>query len=422
MKFREYIEYLDKRKKLVHIKREVSVEYEIATLMKMLDGKPLLFEHVSGYDMPVAANICSSRSLVAGGLQIAEEELISHMIQAIDHPVEPEVREAEGYEPLQSLDDLPILLHYPLDGGKYISSAIVVARDNEYGLNASYHRMMVVGSDRVVMRILPRDFNTYLERGLREFAICIGNPISVAIASAISMPAETNELAIANALHPSPLVQIDGHTVPEAEIVMIAEITDEMHDEGPFLDLTETPDIVRKQRVARITKIYAKKDAVYHALLPGGLEHKTLMGTPKEPTIFHEVSKVCDVKDVHITPGGCSWLHAVVSIHKRHEDDGRKAIEAAFRGHKSMKHVFVVDDDIDISDWMQVEWAMATRFQGSKDMIITHAKGSSLDPSADPVTRETTKIGFDLTIPWDKEREHFKKPDLPMKLNPDDYL
>ena len=421
MQFREFIEYLDKNGKILKIKKEVNVEYEIATIMKILDGKPLLFENVANYDMPVAANIFCTRDLLAEGLKIKSEELIKKMLYAIEHPKEPEVKEGE-YVPLNSLKDLPILLHYPQDGGKYISSAIIVAYDEEYGFNASYHRMMVIGDNKVVMRILPRDFHTYLERGLKEFAICIGNPVSVAISSAISLDIKTNELAIANALYPFPMVEIDGLVAPQSEIIMIAEITDEKHDEGPFLDLTETFDIVRKERVAKIKKIYAKENAIYHALLPGGLEHKTLMGTPKEPAIFYEVSKVCDVKDVFITPGGCSWLHGVISIRKRNPDDGKKAIESAFKAHKSMKHVFVVDDDIDVHDWQQIEWAMATRFQGDRDMVIKKEKGSSLDPSADPITRMTTKIGFDLTIPWDKDKENFKKPELPMKLDINDYL
>jgi UbiD family decarboxylase len=128
------------------------------------------------------------------------------------------------------------------------------------------------------------------------------------------------------------------------------------------------------------------------------------------------------VRDVYITPGGCSWLHAGVRIRKKNGDDGRRAIQAAFRGHKSVKHVFVVDDDIDIADWSQVEWAMATRFQGSRDLVVEHAKGSSLDPSADPETRETTKMGFDLTIPRDRNPDHFKRPDLPLQVDLDDYL
>jgi UbiD family decarboxylase len=202
---------------------------------------------------------------------------------------------------------------------------------------------------------------------------------------------------------------------------MIASFTGEMHEEGPFVDLTQTKDIERKQRVARIEKIFMRKGALYHALLPGGLEHKELMGMPKEPTIFREVNRVCECKDVYITPGGCSWLHGVVSIKKKNADDGIKAIEAAFQGHKSMKHVFIVDDDIDVHDPSEGEWAMATRFQ---DGLVIKRKqvGSSLDPSADPETRETTKIGFDFTRPLDKPEEAFKKVELPLKLNPEDYL
>ncbi len=422
MLFHDFINKLDEEGKLIRIKKETDVEYEIATIMKMLDGNAILFENVKGYEMPVAANVYSTRELVSKALNIEMGDMIKRVAEAIEKPVEPEYERANGYRTIPSLNDIPILKYYPQDGGKYIASGIVIANDEEYGLNASYHRMMVIGDNKVVMRILPRDFNKYIERGNRKFAICIGNQPSVAIAAAISGGTEVNELAIANSLSPVKMIEIDGFVVPEAEIIMLAEITDEMHDEGPFLDLTETFDIVRKQRIAKINKIYAKENAIFHALLPGGLEHKTLMGMPREPTIFYEVAKVCDVKDVYITPGGCSWLHGVVKIKKHDDDDGKKAIEAAFRGHRSMKHVFVVDEDIDIRDPNQIEWAMATRFQGDRDMVIKKEKGSSLDPSANPVTRETTKIGFDLTIPMDREPEKFKKPELPLKLNIDDYI
>jgi len=243
------------------------------------------------------------------------------------------------------------------------------------------------------------------------------------LASAVSTKTGNSELGIANALDKTELVELGGHKVPQAEIVIIAENTGEKAKEGPFLDLTETPDIVREERVMKVKKIFIRKNAVFHALLPGGLEHKTLMGMPREPTIFREVARVCDVKDVLITPGGCSWLHAAVSIHKKNPDDGRKAIEAAFAGHKSMKHVFVVDDDIDIHNPYEIEWAMATRFQGDKDIVMKPGeKGSSLDPSSNLETRETCKIGFDLTIPAGKDPKDFKKPKLPMDLDVNEYL
>jgi len=161
---------------------------------------------------------------------------------------------------------------------------------------------------------------------------------------------------------------------------------------------------------------------MYQALLPGGREHKLLMGLPREPTIYAEVSKRCHCLNVLLTPGGASWLHAVVQIDKRDPDEGRKAVEAAFRGHSSLKHVVVVDGDIDIYDPHDVEWAIATRFQAHTDLIVREDQpGSSLDPSAvhSPGKKtRTTKMGLDATIPWrtrsgalrsPEERETFKR-------------
>jgi len=390
--------------------------------MRMLDGRVLLFDHVKGSTMPVIANICSTRDLVATGLGIRREELIAKLTEAIDHPKKARITDAQGYEEIGAdLSRLPILTHYPKDAGPYITSGIAASNDKEYGVNLSYHRAEVLGKDKLILRILQRHFDTYIQRGLKEFAVCISSPVQVLVGAAISVEAGISEADIGNALEETPLLRLDGHLVPPSDIVITTELTGELHDEGPFLDLTETFDIIRKQRVAQVKKIYVRKDAMYHALLPGGLEHKVLMGMPREPTIYREVAKVCDVKDVLVTPGGCSWLHGAVSIHKKHPDDGRKAIEAAFKGHKSMKHVFVVDDDINIHDPTDIEWAMATRFQADKNMITFREKGSSLDPSSDMDTQMTCKAGFDLTIPESGKKE-FKRPTLPMKLNLDDYV
>ena len=143
------------------------------------------------------------------------------------------------------------------------------------------------------------------------------------------------------------------------------------------------------------------------------------MGMPREPTIFRKVNEVTRCLDVNVNPGGCSWLHAIVQIDKQSEEDGRKAIEAAFAGHRSCKHVFVVDADIDIYDPLAVEWAMATRFQGDRQMVVLEkAPGSSLDPSAAPGNHETTRIGFDLTKPLTTKGKTFEKasfPDIDLK-------
>jgi 2,5-furandicarboxylate decarboxylase 1 len=245
----------------------------------------------------------------------------------------------------------------------------------------------------------------------------------VMLAAAISVERGRSELDLANALGPTRLMELEGHVVPRSEIVLLCRFTGELAEEGPFLDLTETYDIVRRQPVARVERIFTREGPMFHALLPGGLEHKVLMGMPREPTILREVSRVCECLDVYITPGGCSWLHAAVKIRPRDPGDGRRAIEAAFRGHASLKHVFVVDEDIDIEDPAAMEWAMATRFQADRDLVVMQGqKGSSLDPSSDQATKETAKAGFDLTIPSAQRREMFDRVEPPLPIDLDDYL
>ncbi|HKZ40268.1 MAG TPA: hypothetical protein VJ044_04855, partial [Candidatus Hodarchaeales archaeon] len=162
---------------------------------------------------------------------------------------------------------------------------------------------------------------------------------------------------------------------------------------------------------------------IWQALLPGALEHKTLMGMPREPTILKKVSETgVRCLDVHINPGGCSWLHAIVQIEKKQENDGEVAARAAFKGHRSLKHAFVVDTDVDIYDRDNVEWALATRFQADTDcFILPKEQGSSLDPSAEPGTHRTTKVGFDLTRPLDTKGKDYTRAKFP-KITLSDYL
>ena len=422
MLFRDFIERLDKEGKLVKISKPVSTKYEIASVMKKLDGQPILFENVQGFGYKVAANVISSRDLLAEGIGARKEDMIRIIANAIETPKQPKAVKGDYHEIPCDLTKLPILTYYKEDGGPYIASAVVVAKDKEHGINSSFHRMMVLSKNELVFRILPRHLDQYLQRGLKKFAIGIGNPTQVLLASAISAELGKSELSIANALAETNIVEIDGLPAPESEFIMIAEATGRTAKEGPFLDLTETPDIIREQGVFRITKIFARQDALFHALLPGGFEHKILMGLPREPTIFREVNKVCACRNVLITPGGCSWLHGVVQIEKKGPDDGKKAIEAAFRGHPSMKHVIVVDEDIDIYNPNDVEWAIATRFQADNDAVIKQKeKGSSLDPSSNLQTRETTKVGMDATIPWDKKKSDFKRLEPSFKVDLKNY-
>ena len=274
-----------------------------------------------------------------------------------------------------------------------------------------FHRLLRLDKRRMVARVVEgRGTHTALMKVQDDLpvAICIGLPPHVLLAAAMSPPPGVDELTIAQALAPTPVVRC--RTVPlrvpaAAEFVLEGRITHRTAPEGPFVDLTGTYDIVRQQPVIEIDCITHRREAIYQALLPGGLEHKLLMGLPREPTIYAAVNEVCECRNVHITPGGTSWLHAVVQIEKRHPDDGRRAAAAAFRGHGSLKHVVVVDTDVDPFDPQQVEWAIATRFQAARDLLVFKDQpSSSLDPSAKQVPgrkARTSKMALDATIPWD---------------------
>lgn len=425
--FRDFVKELEEKKQLLRIRRKVSKNLELAAVMKAREDTPILAPEVGGANFSAAGNVFATRQLVAQYLGCRVDEITKKLMDAINRPTKPKpgTKSPALEKTVGSLDDLPIPLHTEKDGGPYICSGIVVAKDKEYGTNCSFHRMMQLDGRRMALRILPRHLNTFIERagGELDVAVIIGSPINVLLASAISTKIGVNELEIANSLAPFETVKLgNGIEVPsEVEFIFEARITREMVNEGPFMDLTDTYDIVRRQQVMEVKKIHARKDALFHVLLPGGMEHKVLMGMPREPTIFNEVSKVAECKGVSITPGGCSWLHGVVAIHKKNEDDGKKAIEAAFHGHASMKHVVVVDDDVDIHDMQQVEWAIATRFQGDRGLVVKpHEKGSSLDPSANPETRETTRIGVDATAPL-KNRAAFDRAKY-KKVKVEDYF
>jgi len=424
MNLREFVDLLEEKGRLRRITKEVDPVYEVAALMEEAGDTPLYLENIKGSIIPCITNICSSRELVALGLDCAPNEILGKISEAVRNGKEPHTAEAKGYKEIEnSLEKLPILTHQPIDGGAYISSAMAVANDKEYGRNLSFHRAMKIDNQHLVFRILDRHLMDYMKRGLKEFAYCNGVSVPVLLGAATSFGIEEDEMFVANALAESPVIELAGHVIPQSEVVMICEFTGDMHDEGPFVDLTETPDIIRKQPVARIKRIFIRDDSVFHALLPSGPEHKVLMGMPREPTIFNSVNKIVECKDVFMTQGGGSWLHGAVSIKKKNEDDGLKAIEAAFEGHKSMKHVWIVDDDIDVTNPADIEWAMATRFQADKDIVIkTGVKGSSLDPSADPETRETVKVGFDCTMSLNRDKSDFSKTKPGMKVELEKYL
>lgn len=414
MNLREFLEALEQEGELLRIQKEVSHEYELANVMNTLGERPVIFEKVRGFKFPVFGGITSDRDIIAEALGTTKEGLLFKLVEALRKPKVPEmVTKAPCQEMVFKGDDvdlnkIPLLLHLPGDGGRYGTATVAIIKDPDTGRNACYHRIMQTGKNTCTARLIPkRQTRTTYDKtqGDLEMAICVGNSVAVMVAASLGPPSGVDELSIANALDETKLVKCvtKNLEVPaESEFVLEGRITRNVNREGPFLDLTETRDFERQEPVFVIDCITHRKDAMWQALIPGRMEHKILMGMPKEPTIYDEVSKVATCKNVLVTIGGGSWLHGVVQIKKENPDDGKKAIEAAFKGHESMKHVVIIDEDVNIYDPTAIEWAIATRFQGHRDLVVKPDEpGSSLDPSSDQSQKKarTTKVGIDATIP-----------------------
>lgn len=435
MNLRDFLSKLEQENNLVRIKKEVSAKYEIANVIYSLDEKPVIFENVKGYDFPVFAGITSDRDVIAKGLDTTKDKLLLKLVKALQNPKEPEmVDKAPCQEVIikdPDLSKIPLLYHLEGDGGRYGSATVSTIKDPDTGRNVSYHRLMEIGKNKFTARLIKkRQTRTTYDKleGDIEMAVCVGNSVAVMVAASLGPPPGVDEFSIANALDKTPLVKCvtkDLEVPAETEFVFEGRLTRNLDREGPFVDLTETRDFERQEPVFVIDCITHRKDAMYQALIPGRLEHKTLMGMPKEPTIYNEVSKVVNCKNVLVTMGGGSWLHGIVQIEKKDPGDPKKAIEAAFNGHKSMKHVVIVDEDVDIYSPNAIEWAIATRFQGDKDLIIKpDQSGSSLDPSGKHEAGKktlTTKIGVDATIPTDVDKSKYEIVKY-NKVDIDDYL
>ncbi|MEE1117154.1 UbiD family decarboxylase, partial [Methanosphaera sp.] len=295
------------------------------------------------------------------------------------------------------------------DKGKYITAGIVIAKDPDTGLtNASIHRMLVHSDDELGIRIVPRHLYTYYKRAEElnqelEVAIAIGLSPSTLLASTTSISISENELEVANTFKDGDLTLVKCETVdieaPECEILLEGKILpNKRKSEGPFVDLTDTYDKIRDEPVISLTRMHYKDNPYYHAILPAGNEHKLLQGLPQEPRIYNSVKNTLPtVQNVVLTEGGCCWLHAVVSIKKQTEGDAKNVMMAALSAHPSLKHCVIVDEDINIFDPVDVEYAVATRVKGDDDIfIIPKARGSSLDPVAE-IDGTTTKVGVDAT-------------------------
>jgi len=405
---------------------EVSVEFEMRDRSESSGGGPIVFDNVVEAPGHSAALNVLVRDRLCEVFDISPGELIDTLAWGMANPSEPMIVDTSDAEVLENRQDvvdlgaLPIPWHYREDRGRYQSASVIIAEYNGIR-NMSYHRQLLRDASHTVARIVPRHLRTMYETARANgdeisIAIVNGADATVLLAAAMSFNEDLDELTVAAALHerlhgqPLRLVRLgNGVSVPaDAEYAMEARITLDVDEEGPYVDITGTVDGVREEPVIEYDAVFHRNNPIFHALISAGVEHRTLMGLPRAPTIKAAVSEVVPCTDVFLTDGGCGWLSSVVQIIPQNEGDGVRAIHAALDGHRSMKQVVVVDEDIDIADSARVEWALMTRWQPDTDtVILSDQKGSSLDPSRSH-DGTTSKIGMDATLPLGVDKTPFE--------------
>lgn len=410
MALRQWLEAF--KGEVVTVKERVGRDLEATKYLLKHRHTPVYFKDLDGYE--AVGNLWSTRDRIAAAMKVDKRDLVVRILEAIHNPRDFEITDKAGFLQNQSEDfdltESPVPKFYPGDAGRYITAGVWVA-EWEGKRNLSFHRTLILDAKRGAARVVPRHlyhmYKSAMEAGQElKVAICIGLDPWNLIAGGTSVEYGRDETTIAASLKQRCLGERlqaakirSGLTVPaEAEYVLEGRLTAERHKEGPFVDAVGTYDKVRDEPVVVIERVYSREEPIFHAILSGGDEHLMFMGMPREPLIHEAVSKaVPHVAGVRLTEGGSMWLHGVVSIRKQHEGDGKNAIMAAFGAHTSMKQVTVVDEDIDIYSDREVEWAVATRFQADRGLVVLHgARGSSLDPSAGEMT---SKVGIDATKP-----------------------
>jgi UbiD family decarboxylase len=423
MAVREWLERF--RDEVVTVDARVSREIEVTRHLLAHPTVPVHFHDLDGFE--AVGNLWSTRDRIARAMNLPREALIDAIGDAQRHPEDVTIVDRADFLANESADfdllDSPVPKFYPGDAGRYITAGVWVA-EWEGKRNLSFHRIWILDAKRGVARIVPRHLlamHRQAQAAGQELrvAVCIGLDPWLLIGGGTSVEYGVDETRIASALkrrtlgEPVECVKLrSGLTVPaDAEYVLEGRLTGEIHEEGPFVDAVLTYDRVRQEPVVEFDRVYHRQDPVFHAILGGGDEHFNFMGMPREPIIKEGVGKVVPrVAGVRLTEGGCAWLHAVVAIEKHTEGDGKNAIMAAFASHTSLKQVTIVDADVNVWDDREVEWAVATRFQADKGLVVLHGvRGSSIDPSAGETT---AKMGIDATRPLGGKPEMFLKAKL----------
>ena len=431
---REFLDMLESRGDLLTISDPVDWEYEAVALTRHtsdIQGPALLFKNIRDSDFPCLSGVFAAKRRVAWALDMDEDRLFDDYRQREDHALPVEMVDSGPCQEIVLTGDdvdlysLPILRHYEYDAGRYITAALQVANDPETGVrNVSIHRMLLLGKNRLSVYAPPgRHLRTIIERhaergGAAEIASVFAAEPATQIGSQARAAYGVDEFAIAGGLRGAPIQLTACHSIDvavpsTAEMVIEGRIVPgEMVSDGPFGEYPGTYSSAKPTPVLEVTAITMRHGAMYQNTLTGMpmTENHWMMQPAAAAMAYREAYKVApEVKAVNVTAGGSARHHVVVAIKKRHPSDARNTMLALLAAPLGAKQVIVVDEDIDVFDPLNVEWAVNTRVQADRDVVIVpNLYSPTLDPSS-PANRMSAKMGIDATIPGD-DRERFMPP------------
>ncbi|MGZ8433336.1 MAG: UbiD family decarboxylase [Candidatus Binatia bacterium] len=435
------------RAEVARVTKSISPRYEITALLTQLEKAkrfPLLYcENVDGGDAPVLINAQASRKLMALALECQPEQLAAKFTERQGKPIAPmEVGDAPAQEVVK-LDDaidlakVPLLTHYDVNAAPYVTAGIVVAPDPDTGVrNTSYNRLMMAGKRelRIFMAIGRHLWTLHNKMEQRNQALSIAIVVGVhplfSLGAQAFTPSTDDEYAVIGGMMNEPLRVVKAKTVPvlvpaDAELIIEGKILPNVRrEEGPFGEFTGHAVSKDERPVIEVTAITHRRNYIFQDVHAGYTEHKLMGAVPREAALIRAVRQtVPTVKNVCMPVSGNCRFHAYISIAKRGPGQAKNAICAAFAADMLLKHVVIVDDDIDVFDEEQVLWAVSNRFQADKDLVvIANAQGSELDPSAGP-GGVNAKMGLDATKPLTGFAPELRVPDEIMrKIRLEDFL
>jgi len=428
---RDFIANLRSTGDLLAISTPLDPRFEISTILSELgkrEGPAILFENVKGYKLPVVGNVLGTRKRLSMALGVDQEDLIEATLSKLEKRLPPILISDPSpkivmtkKEKIDLLKLLPILTHYSKDSGPYITSGITSAKDPKNGImGRGLHRMEVRGKNALGISLLnPPLSEIYAqykkEKKKMEVATVIGVDPAILIAAVFKIPRGIDKLSVAGGLRGEPVPMVKAEIV-DLDIPAHAEIAIEGfidprgkeadgtlgESSGYYMAFPKSPTI-------HVTGITYRKDAFYHAIVPWGLEVDNLLcfihGMDFIPKMKREIPSIQKIHMIPRTFGS----HAVISMDTDSKGEIRRALILAL-SFPNIKKAVVVDRDVEVEDDHDVEWAIATRFQGDRDLIlIPSIRGQPIDPSSGEGFL-TTKIGMDATRP---QKDGFEKVDVP---------